>query len=73
MVISLLTSDYEMKSFDCGDADLNDFLLNDAKSFSEKRIAYTYVLEDGDNIVGYYSLLNDKVSKLDASNSAWKR
>ena len=73
MVISLLTSDYEMKSFDCGDADLNDFLLNDAKLFAEKRIAYTYVLEDGENIVGYYSLLNDKVSKLDASNSAWKR
>lgn len=73
MVISLLTSDYEMKSFDCGDADLNDFLLNDAKLFSEKKIAYTYVLEDDDCIVGYYSLLNDKVSKFDSSNSAWKR
>lgn len=29
-----LTADYELKPFDCGDADLNGFLLNDAKSFS---------------------------------------
>ena len=36
MVIKILTPDYEMKSFDCGDADLNDFLLNDAKLFAEK-------------------------------------
>ncbi len=35
MVINLLTSNYEMKSFDCGDTDLNDFLLNDAKLFAE--------------------------------------
>ena len=56
-----------MKSFDCGDADLNDFLLNDAK------IANTYILEDKGCIVAYYSLLNDKVSKMDATNSAWKR
>lgn len=62
-----------MKSFDCGDADLNDFLLNDAKLFAEKKIANTYILEDKGCIVAYYSLLNDKVSKMDAPNSAWKR
>lgn len=62
-----------MKSFDCGDADLNDFLLNDAKLFAEKKIANTYILEDKGCIVAYYSLLNDKVSKMDATNSAWKR
>lgn len=28
-----LTSDYEMKPFDCGDAALNGFLCNDAKLF----------------------------------------
>lgn len=73
MVIKILTPDYEMKSFDCGDADLNDFLLNDAKLFAEKKIANTYILEDKGCIVAYYSLLNDKVSKMDATNSAWKR
>ena len=28
-----LTSDYEIKPFDCGDAALNGFLRNDAKLF----------------------------------------
>lgn len=74
MKIKILTSDYVIKSFDCGDTDLNDFLLNDARLFSEKKIANTYILEDEEkNVVAYYSLLNDKVSKLDASNSAWKK
>lgn len=74
MKIRILTSIYAIKSFDCGDSDLNDFLLNDAKLFAEKKIANTYILEDDDNnVVAYYSLLNDKVSKLDASNSAWKK
>ena len=27
MKIKILTSDYVIKSFDCGDADLNDFLF----------------------------------------------
>ena len=63
-----------MKPFDCGDADLNGFLLNDAKLYAEKKLAYTYILEDDDrNIVAYYSLLNDKISKRDASNATWRK
>ena len=74
MVIVYLTEDYEMKSFDCGDADLNDFLLNDAKLYAEKKLANTYILEDDDrNIVAYYSLLNDKIAKRDASNATWRK
>ena len=74
MVIVYLTEDYEMKSFDCGDADLNDFLLNDAKLYAEKKLANTYILEDDDrNIVAYYSLLNDKIAKQDASNATWRK
>ena len=41
--------------------------------FFEKRIASTYVLEDNGQIIAYFSLLNDKVSKLDATGSSWKR
>ena len=33
-----LTADYELKPFDCGDADLNGFLMNDAKSFFGKKV-----------------------------------
>lgn len=73
MLIKLLESDSDIKSFNCGDSDLNDFLLNDAKQFSEKRIANTYIVENEGSIVAYFSLLNDKVSRNDASNSSWKR
>ena len=46
MEILALTPNYSIESFDCGDPDLNDFLLNDTKLFFEKRIANTYVFED---------------------------
>ena len=73
MEIIKLTADYEMKPFDCGDADLNGFLLNDAKLYAEKQLAYTFILENGGEIVAYYSLLNDKISKSEASNATWRK
>lgn len=68
-----LSDDYHLSSFDCGDEDLNDFLLNDAKAFQKKQIAYTYILEEDGNILAYFCLLNDKISRQDSSNTMWKR
>ena len=68
-----LTSDYEIKPFDCGDAALNGFLRNDAKLFLENQLARTYLLCEGDQIMGYFSLLNDKVSKQEVANSDWRK
>lgn len=52
-----------IKSFDCGDADLNDFLISDAKNYLRAMMALTYLLEDNakDKTVAYYSLMNDKI------------
>ena len=49
-----LTSDYKLTQFDCGDSDLNDFLLNDAKKAYEWRIANTFILEDDGRIVAFF-------------------
>ena len=68
-----LTSDYEMKPFDCGDSALNGFLQDDAKLFLEARLAKTYLLCDEDKIVGYYCLLNDKLSKQEMPNNEWRK
>lgn len=69
-----LPDDYHFEPFDCGDEDLNDFLLNDAKAFQKKQIAYTYILkEDNGKILAYFCLLNDKISRQDSSNTIWKR
>ena len=73
MELIQLTSDYEMKPFDCGDAALNGFLCNDAKPFLEARLARTYLLCDDNRIVGYYCLLNDKVARRDVTNSDWRK
>lgn len=68
-----LTPDTELVGFDCGDEDLNSFLVEDAKSFLDKRIVTSYLLVDSDNIVAYFCLLNDKISRQDVTNSQWKK
>lgn len=68
-----LTPEYVIGEFDCGDSDLNEFLSEDAKHFLEKRIANTFVLEDDGRIAAYFCLLNDKVSRLEITNSRWKK
>ncbi len=62
-----------MKPFDCGDADLNGFLLQDAKMYQEKKLAYTFVLEENEHIVAFYGLLNDKVTKSESGNTSWRK
>lgn len=72
MQLVRLSSDFELKEFDCGDNDLNEFLFDDAKPFLEKKIANTFVLEDEGRIVAYFCLLNDKISRLEVTNSRWR-
>lgn len=73
MKLVKLTPSTELIDFDCQDDDLNSFLIDDAKGFLEKRIANTFILEDEGNIVAYFCLLNDKISRQDVTNSQWKR
>lgn len=58
-----IEADTEFKLFDCGDADLNDFLVSDAKNYLCAMMALTYLLEDNvqNKTVAFYSLLNDKI------------
>ena len=68
-----LTADYQVKPFNCGDADLNDFLLNDSKSYLSKLLAVTYILENETETIAFFSLFNDKITIDDVdSKSKWK-
>lgn len=73
MELVRLTNDAILEGFDCGDTDLNNFLVEDAKDFLDKRIATSYLLVDGTNIVAYFCLLNDKISRQDVTNNQWKK
>lgn len=46
--IRILQKDEKVKSFNCGDDDLNDFLLNRSNSFRKALLAVTYVFENID-------------------------
>ncbi|RHO72925.1 hypothetical protein DW083_07925 [Parabacteroides sp. AF48-14] len=59
-----LTQDYTLKPFNCGDQDLNEFLLYNAKPYLKELLAVTYILEstEGDQIIAFFCLLNDKIA-----------
>ena len=71
-----LGEDDKVVAFDCGDEDLNDFILTDAPLYFHVRLATSYVLEDGitGEAVGYFSLAHDRISLTDFPiNSAYNR
>jgi acetyltransferase, GNAT family len=59
--IFLLTEGYPIKPFDCEDEDLNDFLFNEATPYQKELLATTFVMENNEQTLGYYSLLNDSL------------
>ena len=62
MKVVRLTQDYIIGDFDCGNKDLNEFLLNDSKKYMDRRLAVTYIIESDGDMVGYFSLSNDKLT-----------
>lgn len=65
-----------IKLFDCGDDDLNDFIINDAPLYYKSRISTSYVLENAKtgDVIGYFSLAHDRISLTDfPSNSSFNR
>ena len=37
-----LTAEHDILPFDCGDSDLNDFLVSDAKAYQEGKLGEAY-------------------------------
>lgn len=80
-----ILADYEIRklekgevvnNFDCGDEDLNDFILNDAPLYRKTLLAITYILENKNNrqVVAYLSVANDRISIKDfPSNTDFNR
>ena len=62
--IRKLQNGEDIHLFDCGDEDLNDFILNEARLYCKELLAVSYVLERGDVhlVHAYFSMANDRIS-----------
>jgi GNAT superfamily N-acetyltransferase len=60
-----LEPDSELKHFDCGDQDLNDFFFNDTANYSQELLAVTYTFENNSETVAFFSVLNDAIINKD--------
>lgn len=69
-------SNTQIKPFNCDDEDLNSFLLEKSIGYSNELLATTFVIEDTNETIAYFSIFNDSVKVHDiefASKSAAKR
>lgn len=72
--IKRLTQDTVLDtSFDCGNTELNGFLLEDAKDYQKRHLATTYIAASKGSILGYFSLSNDKMDLDDSDKPTWRR
>jgi GNAT superfamily N-acetyltransferase len=60
-----------IKSFDCEDEDLNEFLIEDAKVSLSELLTVTYILENDAETIAFWSLLNDKIIKKEVNSFSW--
>ena len=56
-----ITEGFLIKPFDCEDEDLNEFLFEEATLYRNQLLATTFIIENEERTVGYYSLLNDSL------------
>lgn len=74
--IRKLTAADEVNGFDCGDEDLNEFIVKDAPLYAKSLLATTYVLQNRNTgkIIAYFSVANDRISINDfPSNTEFNR
>lgn len=55
----LLTESHILKPFNCGDKDLNSFLFDKALHYKKELLATTFILENQQQTIAYYTLFND--------------
>ncbi|SHL68940.1 Acetyltransferase (GNAT) domain-containing protein [Chitinophaga jiangningensis] len=49
----------QLKPFDCGDETLNTFLTDKALAYHESHLATTYILQQGQQLIAYFSIFCD--------------
>lgn len=69
-----LKPDTELKGFDCGNEDINNFLVEDSIDYQNGLLAVTYLAVADNRILSYFCLLNDKLAYLPGDDkTSWNR
>lgn len=69
-----LSEEHQILPFDCGDSDLNEFLLQDSKKYLAQLLAVTYLIEYNGRTIAFFSVSNDKITVHDVdSNRRFKK
>jgi GNAT superfamily N-acetyltransferase len=64
--IEKLAPHHDVSAFDCGQPELNEWLGRHALASARSDAAQTYVIVDGDQVVGYYALAAGSVDRDEA-------
>jgi len=71
---SSLNDDDILDNFDCGDKDINEFLIEDSKNFQKEKITNTFLFKNAtDKVVVFFSLSNDCLNDLGYENKVWNK
>lgn len=70
----LLSENFDLDSFDSTDADIDEFLKQDALNYQEEMMAKTYLFyKDRSTIIAFFSILNDCLQDKGYSNNVWNK
>ena len=73
MTVESLSSDHHLRTFDCGNADLNTFLKRHALQNQRSDFSQTFVTcRQGNQVIGFYTLTTGSVKHSDATESMKK-
>lgn len=61
-----LAAGHQLETFDCGKSALNEWLVRHARQAQASGSAKTFIVADGERVVGYFSLTVGQVDTLDA-------
>lgn len=61
-----LNANHKLEGFDCGKPALNEWLLRHARQAQASGSAKTFIVADGERVVGYFSLTVGQVDTIDA-------
>jgi len=67
-----LTASHQLQSFDCGSQALNEWLIHHALQSQTSGSARTFVVTDGEQVVGYFSLTVGQVDAMTAPDRVRK-